>query len=139
MYTFLLLRSRLENSGDTAKEDTSAQRPGRGLVNYQQPNASRPYVEVIVVPVKDVAGIIGRGGSRIREHPDFSGACMWVKKDDADNYFEIQIELSGPEEVHRKGRKLNGAIVYPPEEPVCSSKCEEPAAFARLGQAACQE
>ncbi|KAH7966144.1 hypothetical protein HPB49_014039 [Dermacentor silvarum] len=99
---------------------------GRGLGNYQRPNASRPNAEVIVVPVKDVARIIGRGGSRIREHQDSCGACMWVKKDDADNYFETKIELPGPEEARRKARELIDAIVHPPEEPVCSSKCEEP-------------
>ncbi|KAH7986622.1 hypothetical protein HPB49_025886 [Dermacentor silvarum] len=99
---------------------------GHGLGNYQRPNASRPDAEVIVVPVKDVARIIGKGGSRIHELQDSSGAYIWVKKDDADNYFETKIKLSDPEEACRKARELIDAIVHPPEEPACSSKSEEP-------------
>ncbi|KAH7986621.1 hypothetical protein HPB49_025885 [Dermacentor silvarum] len=82
--------------------------------------------EVTPVPVKDVARIIGKGGSRIRELRDSSGAHIWVKKDDADNYFETKIKLSDPEEACRKARELIDAIVHPSEEPACSSKSEEP-------------
>ncbi|XP_049517456.1 probable ATP-dependent RNA helicase DDX43 isoform X2 [Dermacentor silvarum] len=99
---------------------------GRGRANYERPNASRTDAEVISVPVKDVSRIIGRGGSRIRELQDSSGARIWVKRDDADNYFETKIELSGSEEARRKARELIDAIVHPPEEPACSSKTEEP-------------
>ncbi|XP_049517454.1 probable ATP-dependent RNA helicase DDX43 isoform X2 [Dermacentor silvarum] len=98
---------------------------GRGRGNYERPNASRTYAEVISVPVKDVARIIGRGGSRIRELEDSSGARIWVKRDDAD-YFETKIELSGSEEARRKACELIDAIVHPPEEPACSNKSEEP-------------
>ncbi|KAH7986620.1 hypothetical protein HPB49_025884 [Dermacentor silvarum] len=66
--------------------------------------------EVTPVPVKDVARIIGKGGSRIRELQHSSGAHIWVKKDVADNYFETKIKLSDPEEACRKARELIDAI-----------------------------
>ncbi|XP_075527278.1 putative ATP-dependent RNA helicase DDX43 [Dermacentor variabilis] len=98
---------------------------GRGRCNYERPNAPRPDSEVITVPVRDVARIIGRGGSRVRELQDSSGAQIWVMKDDGD-YFEAKFELSGSEEARRKARELIDAIVHPPEEPACTSKIEEP-------------
>lgn len=80
-----------------------------------------------MVPAKDIARIIGRGGSRIRELQDSSGARIWIKKDDGDNnYFETKVEVSGPEEARRKARELIDAIVNPPEEPACTNKSEEP-------------
>ncbi|XP_037557898.1 probable ATP-dependent RNA helicase DDX43 [Dermacentor silvarum] len=85
----------------------------------------RADVEVVSVPVQDVAKIIGRGGTRVRELQDASGARISVKKDDTD-YWETKIELSGPEEARRKARELIEAIVQPPLEPACYSKCEEP-------------
>ncbi|XP_070386710.1 probable ATP-dependent RNA helicase DDX43 [Dermacentor albipictus] len=97
---------------------------GRGRWNYERPNAPRPDSEVITVPVKDVPRIIGRGGSRVRELQNSSGAHISVKKDDGD-YFESKIELSGSEEARRKARELIDAIVHPPEEPACTSKSEE--------------
>ncbi|KAH7979107.1 hypothetical protein HPB49_008227 [Dermacentor silvarum] len=99
---------------------------GRGRGNNKRPNASRTEAELMWVPVKDVARIIGRGGSRVRELEHSSGARIWVKRD-ADTYFESEIELSGSEEARRKARELIDAIVHPPEEPACSSKSDEPA------------
>ncbi|KAH7980841.1 hypothetical protein HPB49_019587 [Dermacentor silvarum] len=89
---------------------TSGRGRGRGRGRLQA-------VEVISVPAKDVASIIGRGCDRIQDIQDSSGARIRV---------ETKIELRGSEEARRKARELIDAIIHPPEEPACSSKIEEP-------------
>ncbi|KAL3187608.1 hypothetical protein MRX96_025098 [Rhipicephalus microplus] len=99
----------------------------RGQGSCDRPNAPRRDFEEFMVPSKDVTRIIGRGGSRIRELQDSSGARFWIKKDDGDNNFhETKVQVSGPEEARHKACELIDAIVNPPEEPPCPSKSEDP-------------
>ncbi|KAL1480020.1 hypothetical protein MTO96_051381 [Rhipicephalus appendiculatus] len=113
--------------GDRSSGGEASAGRGRGRGSCDRPNAPRRDSDEFMVPAKDVAKIIGRGGSRIRELQDSSGARIWIRKDDGDNnYFETKVEVSGPEEARRKARELIDAIVHPPEEPACPGKSEEP-------------
>ncbi|KAL1415172.1 hypothetical protein MTO96_029688 [Rhipicephalus appendiculatus] len=78
-----------------------------------------------MVPTKDVGKIIGKGGSRIRELEDSSGARILIRKDDAD-YFDTKVEVRGCEEARRKARELIDEIVHPPELPKCPLRNDEP-------------
>ncbi|KAH6938346.1 hypothetical protein HPB50_008852 [Hyalomma asiaticum] len=102
---------------------------GRGRGIWDRPNAPRRDSEAFMVPAKDIARIIGRGGSRIRELQDTSGARIWIRKDDENNnYYETKVEIAGSEDARRKARELIDEIVHPPEQQpaACANKVEEP-------------
>ncbi|XP_070384821.1 probable ATP-dependent RNA helicase DDX43 [Dermacentor albipictus] len=84
---------------------------GRGPWNYET-NASRPLAgDVITVPTNDVARIIGRGGSRIRELQVSSSTKISVKKDNEEGS-HTKIEICGSKEGRRKALDQIYAIVY---------------------------
>ncbi|KAM7294919.1 putative ATP-dependent RNA helicase DDX53 [Ixodes scapularis] len=73
--------------------------------------------DVMVVPAKDVGKIIGKGGSKIRELQDSSGARIHILRDDEDDSGrsdEAKIRLTGPSEIRHKAQMLIEELIYPP-------------------------
>lgn len=60
----------------------------------------------------------GKGGSKIRELQDASGARIKVLRDDEEEAYssshEAKIELAGTLEVRRKAQQLIEELIYPP-------------------------
>lgn len=66
----------------------------------------------IMVPTDDIRYIIGKGGQKIREIQEQSGAYIKVKKDDA-TYSETPVEISGSDDALKKAKELIEQIVRP--------------------------
>uniref|UniRef100_A0A023G545 RNA helicase n=1 Tax=Amblyomma triste TaxID=251400 RepID=A0A023G545_AMBTT len=97
--------------------DSRAQRSD-GVGNWRNGPDADANTETMVVPPKDVGKIIGKGGSKIRELQDTSGARIKVIKDDDDDggynsSKEAKIELSGSDEARRKAQQLIEELIYP--------------------------
>ncbi|KAK8776437.1 hypothetical protein V5799_030220 [Amblyomma americanum] len=73
----------------------------------------------MVVPPKDIGNIIGKGGSKIRQLQDSSGARIRVLRDEGDgsynSFYEAKIAFSRPDEARHKAQQLIKELIYPPE------------------------
>ncbi|XP_077498085.1 putative ATP-dependent RNA helicase DDX43 [Amblyomma americanum] len=89
-----------------------------GAANWRNGPDANANTEVMVVPPKDIGKIIGKGGSKIRELQDSSGARIKVLRDEDDGGYnsshEAKIELSGPDEARHKAQQLIEELIYPP-------------------------
>ncbi|XP_050031211.1 probable ATP-dependent RNA helicase DDX43 isoform X1 [Dermacentor andersoni] len=89
-----------------------------GVHNWRQGPDGSTDTELMVVPAKEVGRIIGKGGSKIRELQDASGARIKVLRDDEEEAYssshEAKIELAGTLEVRRKAQQLIEELIYPP-------------------------
>lgn len=66
----------------------------------------------MMVPSEEVRFIIGKGGQKIREIREQSGAYIKVKNDDA-TYSETPVEISGNDEAIKKAKELIEQIINP--------------------------
>ncbi|KAL3171032.1 hypothetical protein MRX96_013919 [Rhipicephalus microplus] len=85
-----------------------------GMNNWRQ--GPDKDTELMVVPAKEIGRIIGKGGSKIRELQDASGARIKVLRDEEEAYGssnEAKIELAGTAEVRRKAQQLIEDLIYP--------------------------
>lgn len=72
--------------------------------------------DYMAVPAKDVGKIIGKGGSKIRELQEASGARIHVLRDEDSGdgrRDEAKIQLSGSVEVRHKAQQLIEELIYP--------------------------
>lgn len=67
---------------------------------------------VMMVPSDDIRYIIGKGGQKIREIQDQSGAYIKIKNDEA-TYSETPVEISGSEDALKKAKEFIEKIVHP--------------------------
>lgn len=67
---------------------------------------------VMMVPSADIRYIIGKGGQKIREIQEKSGAYIKIKNDDA-TYTETPVEISGGEDAVKKAKEFIDKIVNP--------------------------
>ncbi|KAL3171029.1 hypothetical protein MRX96_013919 [Rhipicephalus microplus] len=97
-----------------------------GMNNWRQ--GPDKDTELMVVPAKEIGRIIGKGGSKIRELQDASGARIKVLRDEEEAYGssnEAKIELAGTAEVRRKAQQLIEDLIYPQGTGTRFSKREE--------------
>ncbi|XP_037271180.2 putative ATP-dependent RNA helicase DDX43 isoform X2 [Rhipicephalus microplus] len=97
-----------------------------GMNNWRQ--GPDKDTELMVVPAKEIGRIIGKGGSKIRELQDASGARIKVLRDEEEGYSssnEAKIELAGTAEVRRKAQQLIEDLIYPQGTGTRFSKREE--------------
>ncbi|KAL1421344.1 hypothetical protein MTO96_023180 [Rhipicephalus appendiculatus] len=96
--------------------------------NWRQGPDKSADTELMVVPAKEVGRIIGKGGSKIRELQDTTGARIKVLRDEEEVYsssHEAKIELAGTVEVRRKAQQLIEDLIYPQGTGTRFSKREE--------------
>ncbi|KAK2574489.1 putative ATP-dependent RNA helicase DDX43 [Acropora cervicornis] len=67
---------------------------------------------VMMVPSDDIRYIIGKGGQKIREIQEKSGAYIKIKNDDA-TYTETPVEISGGEDAVKQAKEFIDKIVNP--------------------------
>ncbi|KAL4236271.1 putative ATP-dependent RNA helicase ddx43 [Mactra antiquata] len=109
--------------GVLATSQTSPNERGRGGRGFRgnqgdsnkfgERNNDRDYrsnSEEMQVPSNIVGKIIGKGGSKIRELQEESGARIHVKRD-SDNYGETTVELVGSEETKNKAKQLINDLI----------------------------
>ncbi|XP_073258696.1 probable ATP-dependent RNA helicase DDX43 [Porites lutea] len=66
----------------------------------------------MMVPSDEIRFIIGKGGQKIREMQEQSGAYIKVKKDSA-TYSETPVEISGSDDAIKKAKELIEQIISP--------------------------
>lgn len=66
----------------------------------------------MMVPSDEIRYIIGKGGQKIREIQEKSGAYIKIKNDDA-TYTETPVEISGGEDAVKKAKEFIDKIVNP--------------------------
>lgn len=95
--------------------------------NWMQGPDKGADTELMVVPAKEIGRIIGKGGSKIRELQDTTGARIKVLRDEEEVYttHEAKIELEGTVEVRRKAQQLIEELIYPQGTGTRFSKREE--------------
>ncbi|XP_064485245.1 probable ATP-dependent RNA helicase DDX43 [Ornithodoros turicata] len=91
---------------------------------------------IFPVPSKDVGRIIGKGGSKIRELEEASGARIRVMRDDedgaSDDPYEARVQLRGSSEAREKAKQIIEDFISPTssaKDSQAKSSQPEPAPF----------
>ncbi|XP_068681098.1 probable ATP-dependent RNA helicase DDX43 isoform X1 [Montipora foliosa] len=101
-----------ESGGHSNWRDRGNREISRGFGRTRAGQGRERQSTVMMVPSDDIRYIIGKGGQKIREIQDQSGAYIKIKNDEA-TYSETPVEISGSEDALKKAKEFIEKIVHP--------------------------